>query len=274
LALDPNSPDADLALSWLLPISDWAGREKLLRQGVADNPTWPHTNGFLGKFLAETGRLQEATIYLQKAATADLQIDWGPVNAWFQCGAGQFEPATSYLFGQLKRKPDVDSFASLRKCLFFARRWKDLEALDHDDTLRPAANSLNAAVARDAVYLPAEDRRRPADIAKALALALTAPLGPTSATTNAVEALSALGLIDDAFTVAQRYTPGAALTGADTAFLFYPLTAPLRRDPRFMVLADRLGLVSYWRTSGKWPDFCSDPTLPYNCQSEAHKLAH
>jgi hypothetical protein len=60
--------------------------------------------------------------------------------------------------------------------------------------------------------------------------------------------------------------------GGDSAFLFYPLTAPLRRDPRFMQLAARFGLVGYWRSSGKWPDFCSDPTLPYNCRTEAGAL--
>ncbi len=78
LALDPKSPDAYLALSRLLPPTDWAGREKLLRQGVAGDPDWPFTNGFLGLMLADTGRLQEAAGYLQKAAAADLQIDWRP----------------------------------------------------------------------------------------------------------------------------------------------------------------------------------------------------
>jgi hypothetical protein len=73
--------------------------------------------------------------------------------------------------------------------------------------------------------------------------------------------------------MAQRYTPGAAFTDADSAFLFYPLTAPLRRDRRFMQLAARIGLVDYWRSTGKWPDFCSDPALPYNCQTEAKALA-
>jgi len=29
----------------------------------------------------------------------------------------------------------------------------------------------------------------------------------------------------------------------------------------------------YWRKSGKWPDFCFDPKLPYDCKVEAAKLA-
>ena len=112
LALDPKSPDAYVALSRLLPPTDWAGREKLLRQGVAGDPDWPYTNGFLGLMLADTGRLQDAAGYLQKAAAANLQIDWRPVNARLQCGSGQFEPATSYSVGWLKLKPNDSSTGS------------------------------------------------------------------------------------------------------------------------------------------------------------------
>jgi len=55
--------------------------------------------------------------------------------------------------------------------------------------------------------------------------------------------------------------------------LFRPWLANVRRDPRFVPLAKRLGLLNYWQSSGKWPDFCSDPALPYDCKKEAAKLA-
>lgn len=29
----------------------------------------------------------------------------------------------------------------------------------------------------------------------------------------------------------------------------------------------------YWRKSGKWPDFCFRPDLPYDCKAEAARLA-
>ena len=32
--------------------------------------------------------------------------------------------------------------------------------------------------------------------------------------------------------------------------------APLRRDPRYLLIADRVGLLAYWR-SGRLPDFCT-----------------
>jgi len=30
-------------------------------------------------------------------------------------------------------------------------------------------------------------------------------------------------------------------------------------------------LLAYWKKSGKWPDFCSDPDLPYDCRKEGAK---
>jgi tetratricopeptide (TPR) repeat protein len=269
LALDPKSPDAYLALSWLLPVTDWAGQEKLLRQGVAADPSWPHTNGFLGFILIDTGRLQEAAGYLQRAATADLQIDWGPANAGSQCNAGQFDQAMSYLSDALKRKPDdFDVRNTLVHCLYLAKRWPDLHKAVHDPALRPTGFT-DEHVARDDIYTQAAETRTAAAIAKARALAVAAPSGSNSVITQGIEMLAVLGLTDDAFELAKRYTAGAPLTGGTTDFLFGPLTVSLRRDPRFMVLADRLKLLDFWLTSGKWPDFCSEPNWPYDCKKEA-----
>jgi hypothetical protein len=58
-----------------------------------------------------------------------------------------------------------------------------------------------------------------------------------------------------------------------TDIIFRPAFADVHRDPRFMQAAQRLGLLDYWRKSGNWPDFCSDPDLPYDCKAEAEKAA-
>jgi TolB-like protein len=272
LALDPKSPDAYLALSWLLPVTDWAGREKLLRQGVTSDPGWPHTNGFLGFLLIETGRLREAVGYLQRAATADLQIDWGPASAESECGTGQFDHPIAYLSDALKRKPNnFDIQNGLIDCLFRARRWSDLRGAVHDPSLRP--DSFNPAkIERYDTYLDALETRKALAVAKAKALALASPSGSNARITQGIEVLAVLGLTDDAFELAKQYVPGAPMTGGRTDFLFGPLTASLRRDPRFMVLAARLKLVDFWLASGKWPDFCSEPNWPYNCQKEARSV--
>ena len=58
-----------------------------------------------------------------------------------------------------------------------------------------------------------------------------------------------------------------------TDVLFRPNTRKLRQDPRFMLVAKRFGLLDYWVKTGKWPDFCFEPGLPYDCKAEATKIA-
>lgn len=55
--------------------------------------------------------------------------------------------------------------------------------------------------------------------------------------------------------------------------LFEPHFRELRRHPRFMQIAHRLELIPYWQETGKWPDFCFEPDLPYDCKAEAAKLS-
>jgi hypothetical protein len=79
-----------------------------------------------------------------------------------------------------------------------------------------------------------------------------------------------LGDLDDALAQARLYRPPDPYA---PPYLFLPTTANLLVDRRFMLVARDLGLVSYWRTSGHWPDFCRNPSLPYSCSVEADKLS-
>ena len=55
--------------------------------------------------------------------------------------------------------------------------------------------------------------------------------------------------------------------------MFRPALADFWRDPRSLRVADRAGLLDYWRRSGIWPDFCNWSDLPYNCKEEAAKIS-
>ena len=59
----------------------------------------------------------------------------------------------------------------------------------------------------------------------------------------------------------------------NTYVYFTPGLKRFRADPRFMILARGVGLTDYWIKSGKWPDFCFEPGLPYDCKAEAGKVA-
>ena len=85
----------------------------------------------------------------------------------------------------------------------------------------------------------------------------------------AVRLLSALGRIDDVFTLAQAYFFGRGFVIPDyaplgsgfspeqrqTRWLFEPVTRPLRADPRFESLVEELGFAEYWRRIGIAPDY-------------------
>jgi tetratricopeptide (TPR) repeat protein len=87
----------------------------------------------------------------------------------------------------------------------------------------------------------------------------------------AIQGLGEMDRMNEVFELVEK--PKVALVlAANSYVLFRPWLANLRHDPRFMALAKRLGLVDYWHDSGMWPDFCSEPETPYNCQAEAAKL--
>ena len=60
-----------------------------------------------------------------------------------------------------------------------------------------------------------------------------------------------------------------ALLGAT---YFRPELHEFRKQPQFMQVMKRAKLLDYWRASGKWPDFCYDADMPYDCKKEAAKL--
>ena len=66
--------------------------------------------------------------------------------------------------------------------------------------------------------------------------------------------------------------PASADISQLAGVMFRPSLRKFRHDPRFMIVAKRIGLVDYWKQSGKWPDFCFDPEQPYDCKAEATKL--
>jgi len=87
---------------------------------------------------------------------------------------------------------------------------------------------------------------------------------------------SSLGDQDDAYAIAGKIYPRrVGRTPAETeqiwindpdgagplSFITSPGAAPMRRDPRYLQLAQRVGLLDYWR-SGRRPDFCRKQPEP------------
>jgi hypothetical protein len=88
--------------------------------------------------------------------------------------------------------------------------------------------------------------------------------------------LSAMGDLDAAFALAERAYPGHAPrnaaeaeawfvktggNGQSRSFLFGAAAAPMRSDRRFIAVAERTGLLNYWRAR-RQPDFCAQERAP------------
>jgi DNA-binding winged helix-turn-helix (wHTH) protein/tetratricopeptide (TPR) repeat protein len=84
--------------------------------------------------------------------------------------------------------------------------------------------------------------------------------------------LATFGRVDDAFATMDA-TQADPFWRNGTFILFRPHMHLLWRDPRFLAFAARLGLTDYWARSGRWPDFCADPDLRYDCRAEAQRLS-
>jgi hypothetical protein len=51
--------------------------------------------------------------------------------------------------------------------------------------------------------------------------------------------------------------------------LFAHGSEEMLREPRIWRAFDAVGLTRYWRESNRWPDFCTEPHLPYDCRAMA-----
>ena len=74
--------------------------------------------------------------------------------------------------------------------------------------------------------------------------------------------LAGLGVTQQAMEIANS---AADAQGLEAWFLFTPITRNMRQDPGFIRLADRMGLIKYWRETGKRPEFCTEPARRAEC---------
>jgi hypothetical protein len=79
-----------------------------------------------------------------------------------------------------------------------------------------------------------------------------------------IRLLSRTGQVDEAYAL---FDASNSADRRANMFLFYPEMKAFRQDARFLPLTRRIGLYAYWQETGKWPDFCEEPDLPYDCRA-------
>ena len=256
LKLDPHAADAYVAQEMLLPPTRWAAREALLRKAVSVDPKWPHANGFLAILLTETGRMREAATFGQRAAAADLQIDWKPFGAKMACDAGQASGLIPDLKQRVANSPaDPDLKWALRWCLIDAGQIREAQSTEDPAAIGTITGSGLRQATEQALISGS-----PADRAKALQIVPQLAASDPSLVMFAALWSSLLGDTDTAFDLIEHSAPNHPAIQA-TEFLFVPQSEAMRRDPRFFKVMKQYGLLQFWQSTGRWPDFCAGPKL-------------
>ena len=58
----------------------------------------------------------------------------------------------------------------------------------------------------------------------------------------------------------------------EAGILLRPAFTNARQDPGIMEFFASTGQLEYWLKTDTWPDYCSDPELPYDCEEAARRL--
>ena len=276
LAIDGREGNALAARAMMLPIfGDWGAARRRLDEVLAVRPDQVPALDALGVLHFSSGYGREGLAIAARLADAD------PLAAVFQhklvyrlWAAGDIAQADRVADRALSLWPG-------HPAIWFARMW----TYGYTGRAEAALRMIRQAVERRSLgpamaelYLAtfeAGESRRPADVARAVELNRAAALKAPGAAVASVQHLAWLGDLDGAFEVArgylQRQGPAVGSLQPDptiaptlneqhrrkTMMLFIPATAPMRADPRFLTLAEEIGLTRYWEAAGRRPDFLS-----------------
>lgn len=255
LQLDPRNGEAHHALAARLDgRGHWLEREQDFTRAAQLSPTLPFVNDLYVGMLREVGRWNDATdLNRRTVATDPFSASQLASLAILRASAGDLEEAESLATRAYLLNPAEG--AEARATIAFW--WEDPARAVAELRSGPSAQRgcFESYLAQWLKAKGGGQRGLPADCAG---------VDPG----YRVRMLAREGDIDGAYAAVEA-DPNASRY---PTLFFYPEMKAFRRDRRFMPLAARLGLASYWRRSGHWPDFCAEPNLPYDCKTVAARL--
>ena len=267
--LDPHMPEATLAEIALVPSTDLVTRMRLIDQAYRDRGDNPTVLMSRAGALAAVGRTLEAVA----TATDAAQID--PTSAETLSNyilvlmySGRTEMAEQQLKRAERLWPGTATLENIRWNFYF--RIGDPKIglqMASDRTLYPSMQ----------LFIQARANPTQENIEKLTSFykdrykdRLKDPLIGTPSLFMLSQAFGPFHRENELYDIALHWPTPHDLAG-QTDTWFRPALHDFRRDPRFMQLAAHTPLLRYWRTTGNWPDFCSEPDLPYDCKKEAAK---
>jgi len=265
--LVPEMPEAFLAEAALLPDTAFERRINLLQQAADEDPNNSAVLIMLSGQLRFVGRMNDDVDLARRAVRIDpispLARDSLITELTY---AGQMDAALAELRKAEQLWPGASSVKSARFAI-------NLRYGDPKEALRMVRSGDVATSSTPYVesFLRARIDPTPANVDRAIAEARSWYAQAPTTIYHLVQVLGTFGRNEDLFSILLNWShPDKVSFVADG--LFRPALASVQRDPRMIAAARRLGLLAYWQKTGKWPDFCFEPDLPYKCKKEAARL--
>ena len=273
IALDPGYGNSYAVLALTVPLFEWQTRERYLHQGLAVFPDSQILQIQQIELLQNAGRFRDSSplaeaMFSRGGSQTHQFVEVINARLWQ-------EQETRTLIARARTQyPKVPWFAAkMFEAAAFHGAPGDAEALLQDPALaallEPDGRPTFARIAQALRY------RRAADV-QAVVDDCARPDGRSpEVKRTCFMALVALARLDDAFrladivypdqrgaTPAERQRKWFTSNPIPAAYLSVPVTAPLRADPRYREVVERIGLLQYWKASHHPPDFCATEAVP------------
>ena len=262
LELDPDNPDAQLALACIRPyFRNWAQMEPELLRIRERYPDHWLANGRLAILYYQVGRLLDGAALHQGVIAKDPMIP-GPYAfaASALSSAGRIQDADALLREAADRWP-ANPFIWYARYdhLLFSGRPGSAVALVMDPEARPSGTG-DEEVESLLKLAQALDEGQSGRLQEVVRNLVEMAEGDVRAVPFSARVFSLLGQVDLAFDAMGRYlfdrgsfgraSPIGPMTRRYTDFLFARPMAAVRADSRFAQLTQDLGLTGYWRARG------------------------
>ena len=260
LAIDSKNSEALWIKSLLIDQDDWIERESLLKRAVAarslDCGCEHHQ---YGEMLLDVGRISEAVEQMRQANDMLALYVYTPFSlAKALLVAGRPDEAKAYFDAANDLSPDT-AFAdhiALREAVEIVGFDARAKALLSPKLLIPAES--RAALLKGYRAMISDNAG-----AKAQAVRTLLALPEQQQDAKIARLLADLGASRDAFQLARRIV--TERNGEPSLFWHRSMRVTLA-DQGFPAVAERLGLLKYWRTSRTKPDVCNEQAPPPFCR--------
>ena len=255
---DPELPEIFLARATMLPATAYGERLELVDRAIALGPENPEVHSANSHALFRVGRLTDSIHAAGRAVMLDPLSPGVHTELIITLAvAGRTDAARAEL---AKAERVWEGTEALRQAQYlFHLRYGDPKialrmAGEYGDLISTIFLQYRLDPSEESAARFVEQAKRYAARAQAYPL----------------QGLAAAHATDEVFALIARTPTMTVVENAD--MLFRPQLAEVRADPRFLQVAKRIGLLDYWHQSGRWPDFCGELQLPYDCKETARPL--